>query len=208
MMSPSIRKAMLVVHVTCSVAWIGAVAAFLVLAVQGVTREESEIVRAAYLGMNAIGLYVIVPLSMAALLTGLIQALGTPWGLLRHYWVVAKLGLTLLATLLLLLHQFIAVARAAAIASATPVGQPFDVGSLGSQLVFDAAAALVVLVGIVAISVFKPWGRTRAEANDPTSAAGQGRPFPIGKAAVIGLAVLAIAAVMHHLLGGHWHHRH
>jgi hypothetical protein len=47
---------------------------------------------------------VIVPLSLAALLTGVVQSLGTPWGLFRHRWIVAKLALTVVATVLLLVH--------------------------------------------------------------------------------------------------------
>ena len=41
--------------------------------------------RGAYLAMDLIGWFVIVPLSLASLLTGLVQALGTTWGLFRHY---------------------------------------------------------------------------------------------------------------------------
>lgn len=45
------------------------------------------------------------PFSLAALLTGVVQSVGTAWGLLRHYWVIAKLLITVLATLLLLVHM-------------------------------------------------------------------------------------------------------
>ncbi len=63
--------------------------------------------------MNLIGLYIIVPLSVAALLTGLIQSLGTQWRLFRHWLVLIKFLLTIGATGLLMLHQFAAVERAA-----------------------------------------------------------------------------------------------
>jgi hypothetical protein len=46
--------------------------------------------------------FVIVPFALASLLTGLVQSLGTTWGLCRHYWVVFKLLLNVLATLVLL----------------------------------------------------------------------------------------------------------
>jgi hypothetical protein len=55
--------------------------------------------------MELTGWYVIVPLAVAALLTGLVMALGTPWGLFRHYWVLISLVLTILATVVLLLHM-------------------------------------------------------------------------------------------------------
>jgi uncharacterized membrane protein len=51
------------------------------------------------------GWFVIVPLALAALLTGLVMALGTPWGLFRHYWVLIALALTIVATVVLVLHM-------------------------------------------------------------------------------------------------------
>jgi hypothetical protein len=64
------------------------VVAFLVLGVAGLKSRDVEIVRSSYIAMNLIGRYAIVPLSFAALLTGVIQSLGTPWGLFRYYWAL------------------------------------------------------------------------------------------------------------------------
>jgi hypothetical protein len=89
-MSPQLRKLAFTAHVTSSVGWLGAVAAFLGLSIIGLTSAEAGTVRAVYLAMEATGWYVLIPLSLASLLTGLIQSLGTRWGLLRHYWVFAK----------------------------------------------------------------------------------------------------------------------
>lgn len=55
-------------------------------------------VRAAYLAMDLTGRFVIVPLSLGSLLTGRVQSLGTTWGLFRHYWVLMKFQITILAT--------------------------------------------------------------------------------------------------------------
>ena len=119
MMTPALGKANFTTHVATSVAWLGSVVSFLVLSIAGITSTDPNVVRGAYMAMNIIGAYVIVPLSLAALLSGVVQSLGTPWGLFRQYWVVVKLSLTLGATALLLLHQFTAVAEAARRASAT-----------------------------------------------------------------------------------------
>jgi hypothetical protein len=102
-MTPSFRKFALTAHVTCSVGWLGAVAGFLALAVAGLSGQDAQMVRAAYLAMNVTAWFVIVPLAFAALLTGLVQSLGTRWGLFRHHWVLAKLLLTVIATIVLLL---------------------------------------------------------------------------------------------------------
>lgn len=158
-MNPGLRKLALVVHVTASVGWLGAVAAFLVLSVTGISSRDAETVRACYLAMDAVGRFLIVPLSLAALASGLVQSLGTPWRLFRHYWVAAKFVLTIGATFLLLLHQFTAVADAARQVTATPAGTLPELGPLGPRLVGDAALALVVLLTNTVLSVFKPWGR-------------------------------------------------
>src|SRR5229473_2107668 len=112
-MTPSLRKLVLTAHITFSVSWIGAVAAFLVLSIAGLTSQDAEVVRGAYVSMNLICLYIIVPLSLTALATGLIQSLGTKWGLFQHYWVLIKFLLTILSITVLLMHQFTAMAEAA-----------------------------------------------------------------------------------------------
>jgi hypothetical protein len=104
-MTTGVRKFALTAHVTSSVGLLGSIAAFLALAIAGLTSQDIKMVRAAYLAMELIARFVIVPLAFASLLTGLIQSLGTPWGLFRHYWVVVKLLLTVFATVVLLVKM-------------------------------------------------------------------------------------------------------
>ncbi len=157
-MTPSVRKLALTAHVASSVGWLGAVAGFLALAVEGLACHDERIVRAAYLSMDLMTWSVIVPLCFASLITGIVQSLGTPWGLLRHYWVLVKLAFTALATLVLLVHTrpigYVAVV--AAMTSPSAAG----LGDLQRQLVRDAALALVVLLATTALSVYKPQGLT------------------------------------------------
>ena len=87
-LTPSLRKFALTAHVTSSVGVLGSIAAFLALAVAGLTSQDAQIVRAVYLEMDLTARFVIVPLAFAALLTGLIRSLGAPWGLFRHYWIL------------------------------------------------------------------------------------------------------------------------
>src|SRR5881628_3305955 len=89
-MAPSLRKFALTAHVTSSVGLLGSIAAFLALAVAGLTSQDAQIVRAAYLAMDLAARFVIVPLAFASLLTGLIQSLGTPWGLFRQDPIVPE----------------------------------------------------------------------------------------------------------------------
>jgi hypothetical protein len=157
-MTAGVRKFVLTAHVTFSVGWLGSVAAFLALAIAGLTSQDARTVRAAYLGMELTGWFVIVPLSFASLLTGLIQALGTTWGLFRHYWVLAKLLINLLATTLLLLHMQ-PISRMASVVAETTLSAA-DHRRLRIQLVADAGAALVALLVATTLSVYKPRGLT------------------------------------------------
>jgi hypothetical protein len=160
-MTPGLRRLNLTAHVASSVGWLGAVVAFLVLSIAGLTSQNADIVRGSYLAMNLIGQFVIVPLSVVSLGTGLVQSLGTHWGLVQYYWVLTKFALTVFATILLLLHQFTAVAGAARrMLAATSDSLP-SAGRLGTQLVIDAGLAILVLLTTTTLSVFKPWGRTR-----------------------------------------------
>lgn len=209
-MRTALRKLNLTAHVTSSVGWLGAVAAFLVLSVAGLASQNADIVRSAYVAMNLIGLFVIVPLSLASMTTGVVQSLATHWGLFRHYWVAVKFVLTVGATILLLLHQFTAVASASQRVSETPLGALPEVGKLGPQLVGDAALAVVTLIVTTTLSVYKPWGRTsygrRAQEQgypgDTTHDALSLRSRLV--LAVIGLIVTAF--VLLHLAGGGLHH--
>ena len=210
-MSPRLRKLALMAHVAFSVGWLGAVAAFLALSIAGQTSKNADVVRGAYLAMNVIGLAVIVPMSLAALVTGLIQGLGTRWGLFKYTWVTTKLVLTFLATLLLILHQFTAVAAAAARISALPVGALPDAGraALRTQLVVDASLAIAVLLVTTTLSIYKPWGLSaygRRRQASATVSTGNNPQTSNVKTALIVALVLATIVTVHILKGGLHHH--
>ncbi|MFD7978329.1 hypothetical protein [Streptomyces sp. NPDC059071] len=158
-MSPRVRRLALTAHVTASVGWFGAVAVFLALAITGLVARDALTARSVYVTMGVTGWYVIVPFCFAALASGIVSALGTTWGLLRHYWVTVKLTITALATGALLLHMP-AIGRLTD-AAASPAWTGDDLLGLRTQLVVQSGAALIVLLGATALSVYKPQGRTR-----------------------------------------------
>jgi hypothetical protein len=199
-MTPRLRTFALTAHVTSSVGWLGAVAAFLALAIAGLISQDTQTVRAAYLSTDLITWFVIVPLSAAAFLTGVVSSLGTTWGLFRHYWVVSKLLLTIFATFLLLLHTQ-PIGYVAHVAAETTLSSA-DLRGLRIQLVADAGAALMVLLVNTTLAVYKPWGLTRygrrtLQAPEPTTSAPWGRYVLLGS--IIGLVLLFVIL---HLTGG------
>src|SRR5262245_57369754 len=105
MMSSALRKVTYTMHLTSSVGWVGAVMVFISLAGVGLTSRDEATVRGAYLVMAPAAWFVLVPLAHASLLSGIALSLGTTWGLIRHYWVVAKLGITVFCTVILMLYM-------------------------------------------------------------------------------------------------------
>ncbi|MGH7481821.1 MAG: DUF2269 domain-containing protein [Longimicrobiales bacterium] len=155
-MTPGIRKLAFTVHLASSVGWIGAVIAYLALGVSAVSSQDALTVRAAWIAMEVTGWFAIVPLALAALLTGLVMSLVTPWGLFRHYWVLTTLVLTILSTLVLLLHM----PTVSAMADVARAADGADLRRLGGDLLHPGIG-LVVLLAIAVLNVYKPRGLTR-----------------------------------------------
>lgn len=228
-MTPRLRKLFLTAHITFSVGWIGAVAGFLALAIAGLTSQNAEMVRVAYPAMELTARFVIVPLAFASLLSGLIQSLGTPWGLYRHYWVLAKLLLTIFATIVLLKKMpLIGYAARRSTEAPLPIA---DLHAAGIPLVVHAAGGILVLLVVTILSVYKPWGLTLygrrkqelryqpsrspqtvgvkaiSDSDNETTGDGLSRGFKIALATCIGVFLVVVHISMH-LTGHSFHHGH
>jgi hypothetical protein len=156
-MSPGVRKLVLATHLTVSVGWLGAVGAYLALDLTAATSQDADLVRAVWIAMGLIVSSVIVPLSLVSLLTGLVMALGTKWGLVRHWWVLISFVLTVIATFVLLSEA--GVVRATAAIAADPASSDQVVLALQPTLLHSAGGTLVLLV-IQVLNVYKPQGVT------------------------------------------------
>ena len=147
---------MLTAHIVSSVGWLGAVAAFMALAVVGLASQDGQLVRGAYLAAEPIAWFVLVPLAVASLLTGVAQSLASTWGLFRHYWVFFKLLIAVVATVVLLQYT-------------DTIGFFADAAASGADLrelraptfLLHSAAALLLLLVATVLAVYKPPGMTR-----------------------------------------------
>jgi hypothetical protein len=155
--SPPLRKLVLTLHVATSVGWLGAVLAFLALACIGLSATGPLTVRGAYLVMEPAAWFVLVPLSLASFATGVVQSLGTPWGLFRHYWVIFKLVLNVFATIVLL--EYMKTFRVMAAAAAAPAIELAQVRN-PSPVVHSVLALLLLIVATV-LAIYKPRGVTK-----------------------------------------------
>ena len=157
-MSPSLRKLTLSTHVVASVGWIGALAVFLAHAIASVASGDVLLVRAACIAMGVSAWFVIFPLSVVSLTTGIVQALGTAWGLIRHYWVLFKLLLTVVATAVLLLK----LAPIRYLEDAAKQLTALDPSTLEVRisLLLHAVGGLVFLLVAMVLAIYKPAGVT------------------------------------------------
>ena len=158
-LTPSQRKLALLAHVVTSVGFLGAVVSFLVLAWAGLSSSDPVRIRAAYLAGEMLTWQIIVPLSFASVLTGLLVSLGTAWGLFRHYWVLIKLLITIFSTVVLMIHTQ-PVGQMAQMATEMDLA-PGDLAGARIQLVVASGAAVLALFTTTALSIYKPRGLTR-----------------------------------------------
>ena len=156
-MKPVARRALLVAHVGTSVGWLGAVAASLALAVVALVTTDVAVANAVLLALEPLGWAALVPLSLASLASGVIQSLVSPWGLVRHYWVLFKLLMNFLAVGVLLLYMQ-TLADLARLARESVMGG--DEATRSASPVAHGAAAIVLLLVALVLPVYKPRGRT------------------------------------------------
>ncbi|WP_223167866.1 hypothetical protein [Nonomuraea sp. SYSU D8015] len=173
-MAPALRKLVLTTHITSSMGWLGAVFVFMALAVMGLTSQDAQTVRAVYLVMEPASWYTLIPLAVASLLTGLVQSLGTAWGLFRHYWVLFKLLINIGAVAVLLMYTE-TLAYLARVASAPSSAS----GLLRSpSVLLHAVLALVLLLVATVLAVYKPRGRTPYAIRARPTASNAAAPAP------------------------------
>jgi hypothetical protein len=149
------RRATLVVHVAASAGWLGLTLGLLALALTAATTESGPMIEAACRAMKVFTDWLVIPVALLTLISGLALSLGTQWGLARHRWVYTKFWLTLVTITASLFALRPGVNDAVdTVTSGTPLAQPLD-------LVMGPAVSLTTYVFMTVISVLKPWGLTR-----------------------------------------------
>lgn len=203
-MTPRLSKAILTSHITFSVGWLGAVVVFLVLAITGLTSQDNQLARSSLIAMEVSAWFVIVPFCLTSLFTGVVQAIGTKWGLFKHYWIIVKLFLTVGSTLLLLLHMQ-PISYLAGVATDTSFSNSQHSGQI-INLISKAGVAIIVLLAITTISIYKPWGKIQVNQNNNYNINMQDNETKQKKSwtfyALIGLVSLIIIFIISHLLSG------
>jgi uncharacterized membrane protein len=151
--SPPWRKALLTVHIISAVGLLGTDLAVVTLCISGYNGANPVSV---YPAARLLGLALLLPLATLSFATGVVQALLSPWGLFRHWWVTAKFVINLGG---LILGPLVLVPALTKLANAANAGQAvagqFDV-------IRDGLSATTVLIASVLLAVYKPFGRIGA----------------------------------------------
>lgn len=162
MMTPRQRKLVMIVHVACAVSWLGLTIGNVTMALTALTTDDPELQHAMFRALNVIGGTLLLPISLLTFLTGLLQAFTTPWGLLKHKWVLTKFLLTSVAVILTPFSLLPGLRENVAIVEATQPGQLADIGADGwNGLLSSGGVSLTLYTTCLVLSILKPWGRTK-----------------------------------------------
>jgi hypothetical protein len=157
-----VRRFVLLLHVVSSVGWLGLNLGVPALAVTGMTTGSPEWQHAVYRVLSLLGDLYLVPLSLTAFTTGVVLSLITSWGLVRHYWVVTKFVLTLIAVVLIPVSLLPGLHAAAEAVANTPPGTFADIPRDGLGQVGAGFVSTTMYLTCTVLSIYKPWGRTAA----------------------------------------------
>jgi hypothetical protein len=160
-LSPSWRKALLTAHVATAVGWLGADAVLLTLGIAGLRGTNPDVV---YPAAGLVGTVLFAPLGVVVWLVGVLEAVLTPWRLIRHWWVVTKLAITTAMVGLVLFVLLPSLRTATDLGAALPQQNRV-------QLVIAGSVSSTLLIIATMLSSYKPWGRVsrsrRQPARDP-----------------------------------------
>jgi hypothetical protein len=152
-----LHKLLVTVHVGTSVSVLGADLVLLTLGIAGLTGSDPLTI---YPAARLVGVWLIAPLALLALGTGLALGVLTPWGLFRYWWVTIKLAIVVALTGAVLLVLLPALG-ATADAVTGPTAQPLATGRR-VPLVVAPAVASTLLLAALALAVVKPAWRLRS----------------------------------------------
>ena len=155
-LSPRARKVWLTLHVGISVGWLGLSLGMVTLACTGLLAQTHAVQHGAYEIFHVFDLAVVIPSVVLTILTGLVVSLGTPWGLVKHRWVLTKFVISLTIPVVAGVESRWVTELIAR--TEDPAAEP---GALGMWLLVTVCGFSVLLWTATVLSVVKPWGRTR-----------------------------------------------
>ncbi|MET7419143.1 hypothetical protein [Dactylosporangium sp. NPDC005555] len=148
--TPRWRKAVLTLHVVTAVGWLGTDLVLLTFGIAGLSGGAGKDV--VYPAMRIVGTALFVPLTYLVWVVGVVNAVGTPWGLLKWWWVAVKLGIVTVMLFLVTFLLYPGLQKAGEQGEALPRRDQIN-------LVVAPSVSSTLLVLSTVLSTYKPWGR-------------------------------------------------
>jgi hypothetical protein len=128
-----VRQIWMILHVVCSVGWLGVLVASLALCLTALGTDDPTRAAALNTAVATLSDTFVLPGTLLVLLTGVVLGVGTKWGLAKYYWVLGKLGIALVLLV---------------------------VANIGFEQTAAGFGLLTLLTSLATVlSILKPWGR-------------------------------------------------
>lgn len=163
-LSQARKRGWLMAHIILVIIYFSGVLGSLLLAVLTTLTGDGELIYAAHFFIQYFDWFLIIPGALGSVITGTWLAARTHWGLTRHYWVMPKWVGNIAA--ILFGSSVVRIGIDASLRNTfhgriNPWPSPAYLQS--RQLLFiGLAVSLVILITLLFISYFKPWGKRQA----------------------------------------------
>ncbi|MEV8608097.1 hypothetical protein AB0383_09195 [Amycolatopsis sp. NPDC051373] len=152
------RKWYLVGHIVSGAAWFGLDLALGILACTALLTDDPAVIVTSLQALEFFAVWPMFTASLLTLATGVVLGLGSKYGLVRYWWVAAKLAVNVLMAVLILVALRPGVDAAAGYARALMAG---EAAARPVDLLYPVFVAPSLLLFSYLIAVFKPWGLLR-----------------------------------------------
>jgi hypothetical protein len=160
---PKPRKALVAAHAISAPCWVGVAVTFVAMSVVAMSTKNIHPTKAVYELMAVFDIKLLPWTNFATFLTGIALSMTTKWGLIRYYWVVAKIAIAvgiLVMAFGFLLDALVRAGEEAAALAATG-GTAAQLSGAADVVLWGFGCAMLSLVGALLLSLYKPGGRTR-----------------------------------------------
>jgi len=159
------KRWLLSAHLLCMAAWLGGFLCSLVLNSIALSTTDPRLLNASYVFADILDISIVRGGAAGSLITGILLAVLTQWGLVRFYWIIAK---EIAAIVCVVADQIIIRWNQSAIALTATQGlgaasNPVYL-NVRTLLLIGLLLRLLVLLAVIVISIFKPWGQRKRAA--------------------------------------------
>lgn len=151
-------------HILFACLWLGASTSLVLLQCSRGWSEDGQLLLTLNQNFSLLDMVLIIPGALGSALTGFIICKTTSWGFTRYRWIIVKAILTIIAilvgTALLGPWQMQMVKLSGQMENTRVIDTSYDL--IRSLFTLVGSLQVLMLICILAISAFKPWGRRLA----------------------------------------------